>query len=115
FNDVNIQLDLEDNLECTSDSSRLNLILGNLLVNAIKYSDETKAEKDVRIHARSENGQLIIKVEDNGIGINRENLVHVREIFFRESTGRMGSGIGLFIVNEATSLLGGSMEIDSEK
>ncbi len=54
-------------------------------------------------------------VEDNGAGIEKENLDKVLDKFFQEDFNKSGSGLGLAISNEIVKLHGGKMKIISEK
>ena len=81
----------------------------------MKYADYSKPAPIIRISGRKEENKLILKVEDNGIGISEENLKRVFGLFFTEGSRAKGSGLGLYIVHEAVERLGGSIEIQSEK
>jgi signal transduction histidine kinase len=52
---------------------------------------------------------------DNGIGIAAENQERVFDMFYRATSERTGSGLGLYIVKEMVSKLGGSIKLDSQK
>lgn len=81
------------------DVDKLDQILTNLLNNAIKYSP---AGGDVIVHARAENDDIVIGVEDEGIGIPRDHLTKVFEKFHRvhneDNRKIYGTGLGLFLV-----------------
>ena len=81
------------------DVDKLDQILTNLLNNAIKYSP---AGGDVIVHAKSENGHILIGVEDQGIGIPPDHLNKIFEKFHRvhneDNRKIYGSGLGLFLV-----------------
>jgi signal transduction histidine kinase len=62
---------------------------------------------------RTEN-ELHFKVSDNGIGIPKDQQEQVFNMFYRLSTDRQGTGLGLFIVQEIISKLGGSTQLESE-
>lgn len=89
------------------DKDMLERILLNLLSNAIKFTGEG-GQVDVIFVDKNETVEIIVK--DNGIGIDIEKL---NSIFTRYTTGnsKIGSGIGLSIVNELTRLLGGSLTV----
>ncbi len=80
--------------------------------NAIKYSkDDVEIKLDV-----SYEENLIIKVEDNGIGIPQNAIMHLFEAFFRAENAEniKGNGLGLSIVKSAVDLLNGIIEVESE-
>lgn len=91
------------------DKTRLQIVLQNLLGNAIKYADTKKAERWVRITATASADHVMISVADNGIGISAELLPRIFEMFYRASDRSKGSGLGLFITKEAVAKLGGTV------
>lgn len=98
--------------EITLDKQLLRNICINLLNNAIKYSNE-----DGRIEFQTLlNHELTIHVRDYGIGIPKEDQVHLFERFFRAGnvTAIQGTGLGLNIVNRYLQLLNGKIEFESE-
>jgi PAS domain S-box-containing protein len=94
----------------------LRRIAENLLENAIKFTPE-----DGRIDLRVEwdDGTAVLEVEDTGVGISEEALPDIFDAFKQESEGLTreyeGSGLGLSNVRELTELLGGTIEVESEK
>ncbi len=101
-----------------SDPLRLSQIIMNLVVNAIKFTEEGR----VVIHARKvqvNDPMLEIMVEDTGIGIEDTNLEKINERFFQEInndySGRQGYGLGLSIVRHLVALFGGTFNAQSEK
>jgi signal transduction histidine kinase len=113
----------------TTDREKLRHILQNLVNNAIKYTDRggvtisarcldgTKTAPDGAQRAEGRR-QVEFKVADTGIGIPRESLSTIFEMF-RQMDGskarrRSGVGLGLHIVKKFTEMLGGKVEVDSE-
>lgn len=103
--------------------ARLELILVNLVSNAIKYSDPDKDERFVAIEPReSEDATFCaIAVRDNGIGIPQQSLSAVLTSFVRAHSSRdaelgvRGSGLGLSIVAECVEAIGGRIAIESDE
>ena len=95
------------------DSSLLRNVIFNLLSNAIKFSHE-----DGIILFNSETGKDFFRlcIKDNGIGISKEDQVHLFERFFRASnvTNIQGTGLGLHIVSKYVELLDGHIQFKSE-
>jgi signal transduction histidine kinase len=93
----------------------LELILNNLVGNAIKYNREGGT---VSVRARHEGEWVRIDVEDTGIGVAVENVDQVFTEFFREkrpeTKGLEGSGLGLSIVKRLTERAGGRLQLVSE-
>lgn len=109
---VNIKIDIPDNLMVSADSLHLGNVLSNLIDNAVKYSGESV---DITVHADS----CSITVEDNGIGIDRENLPYIFDKFYRVTFGDRyevgGYGLGLFYVKQIVELFGWSIDVTSKK
>jgi signal transduction histidine kinase len=99
----------------STDPWRLEVILSNLIGNAMKYGDPKKEGQLVRTSARMKNSKLMMVVEDNGIGIDHFHLDKIYDMFYRASEDSQGSGLGLYIVRETVNLLGGTIDIESEK
>jgi signal transduction histidine kinase len=103
------------------DPGRLELILFNLVSNAVKYSDPAKPERFVEIaaHGTAVDGVLAIAVRDNGLGIPEQAVPSLFARFFRAhadrdgSLGNDGSGLGLSIVQDCVEALGGTIHVDS--
>jgi signal transduction histidine kinase len=93
-------------------SSRLERVLQNLLVNAVRH---TPADGTVRVTARIEAGRLELAVEDTGEGIPPEHLPHVFEPFFRADPSRSGpgAGLGLALAKRIVEALGGTISAES--
>lgn len=112
---IKIHVDIADNIVLDTDIMRLSMILNNLVSNAIKYSDHTKATPLVRIHASCMNKNIEIKIEDNGEGIDAIHHEKIFSMFYRASTKSNGSGLGLYLVKEAVDKLNGSLHVKSER
>ncbi len=97
-----------------ADSYRLRVILNNLITNAIKYADLSKEEPYVKIGLTNENGNHLIKITDNGIGIKEEHQQKVFDMFYRASSKSKGSGLGLYIVKESADKMKGEVSVQSE-
>lgn len=111
---MEITREVEDPVPFYSDPYRISLIVGNLISNAIKYLDVSRAKCWLRIAARVSREQLYLRFEDNGIGIAAEYLPAIFDMFYRATREHQGSGLGLFIVREALGKLGGKINVASE-
>ncbi len=97
-----------------SDPKMINIILNNLISNAIRYSSPSSDHPyvEVNINATSENAR--IEVIDNGIGIAKEDQERVFDMFYRVSEDSNGTGLGLHLVKMAVEKLAGEITIESE-
>ena len=101
------------------DVAAVELILVNLISNAIKYSDPSKPERIVQVLGEAAPETWSIVVEDNGMGIASEHLPHVFERAYRahaerdEELGTDGFGLGLAIVSDCVKDLGGEITVES--
>lgn len=97
------------------DQRYLEMIINNLVGNAIKYSDEGM----IFIKVREENKAILLEVSDSGIGMSEEFMEKLFRPFEQESEGYgrryEGSGLGLTITKNLIDLLGGSIYIESTK
>ncbi|MFM7233523.1 MAG: sensor histidine kinase [Flavobacteriales bacterium] len=96
-----------------SDERRLKSIIHNIMSNSVKYSDPAKEASWLRVEIEANAQCCIITFADNGKGISPENLSRVFDMFYRGTTDRSGSGLGLYIVKEMTERIGGSVQLES--
>ena len=108
------QLD-ESNDRILSDRIWLKRVLNHLMDNAIKFTLDGSVELSYYL----QNGDLVFKIRDTGIGINKENLGRIFEEFQQEIDGHHrpfeGLGIGLTLVKEVIGKMGGKILVQSEK
>ncbi len=111
-----IRIDSEADLTVRTDRAALEIVIKNLIDNALKYSGESP---EVVLHARSEPPDHVrIEVSDKGIGIPPQHLKRVFHRFYRVQTEsvrrRRGTGLGLFVVWSLVRNLGGKVRALSE-
>ena len=94
------------------DKNRIRQVFINIIDNAIKYSDPGG---HVRIVAFEENGNVCVRVSDNGCGIKASDLPKIKQKFYKPNHTRRGSGIGLAVADEIVSAHGGTLEIESQE
>ncbi|TFB44554.1 PAS domain S-box protein [Pseudomonas sp. F01002] len=120
--EVEVMFDLDSNLpnDLIGDSLRLQQVLINLAGNALKFTLEGQIVVSVEQLMRTENSvSLRIAVSDTGIGISPEQLQRIFEGFTQAeaSTTRRfgGTGLGLVICKRLVSLMGGELQVESQR
>lgn len=108
------EVSMPEELCVVSDKKLLDHAIGNLVSNAVKYSEKGKLVK--LVITELDDNRISLEVIDQGIGIPKEDLDQVFESFFRSSnTGTIeGTGLGMSIVKKSVEALGGTIEIDSK-
>lgn len=91
---------------------KLRSVLYNLLSNAIKYTPADR-KPDIKIHSYEEDGYMVIRVTDNGIGMGEQDLATIFEKFKRVSSSVEGSGVGLYLVRSILENAGGKIMVKS--
>ncbi|MFJ8883256.1 ATP-binding protein [Streptomyces sp. NPDC102402] len=102
-----VDLDAERGIMVRLDPRRLDVILANLIGNALKHGGSP-----VRVSVRTDEDELVIEVRDHGPGIPEEVLPHVFDRFYKASASRPrseGSGLGLSIAVENAHIHGGDI------
>ena len=108
-------LSVPDNLpKVETDESRLHQVLTNIIGNAVKFTE--KGSVDIAVKHDSQN--VLIEVNDTGVGISKEVLPHIFDEF-RQADGTSsrqyeGTGLGLAIANKMTNILGGNIKVKSK-
>lgn len=94
------------------DRDRLVRVLANVITNALRYSPESSP---VLVRLSVARGQLVIQVEDHGVGIAADQLPHVFEPFHRagRTLGPGGMGLGLYIARLLVRAHGGRISVSS--
>ena len=94
---------------------QLLILINNLIDNAIKAS---RQEDEIRISAYLEESALAVEVEDHGIGIEKEQISHIKEAFYRVDKARSraagGAGLGLAICEKIVQIHHADMLFISE-
>jgi two-component system, OmpR family, phosphate regulon sensor histidine kinase PhoR len=99
-----------------ADEVHMSNLVNNLFDNALKYSKEN-TPPFVKLTTQSNGKKFIIRIEDNGIGMNRETLKRIFERFYRAHTGNLhnvkGFGLGLSYVKTMVEAHHGEIKADS--
>ncbi|MBI4844811.1 MAG: PAS domain-containing sensor histidine kinase [Nitrospirae bacterium] len=98
---------------CICDKKKINQVMTNLIGNALRYLDP-KRPGVIKVSGGKKNGQIVYCVADNGIGIAKEDMDKVFDIFYRVSSDKKGEGLGLSIVKKVVEMHGGKVWLESE-
>lgn len=117
--DFKLITDIENKLFVSGDVNRIKQVLGNLISNAIKFTEKGFIEINSSLILESnESCTLQIQVKDTGIGMNKETLTKLFMPFVQEdaSIARVygGTGLGLSISLRIVELMGGKLTVDSK-
>lgn len=110
FEFMDIQKDFQFNSDLYSQKSRVNMILENLISNAIKYQDTEKESPYMIISTRNTNDNFVLEVKDNGLGIPKDQQDKLFTMFKRfHPRVAFGSGLGLYLMKKSADVLNGTI------
>ena len=116
FRENRIQLEIEENLYAKGEQEKYLMLLQNLLHNSVKYSPYGG---DIKLTARKIESNIILQVEDYGIGIEEDEKELIFKKFYRsdraEKLGIKGFGLGLSLVKSLVEEASGAIEILNNK
>lgn len=108
--------DTPENLTIKTDPRLLNIIVSNIVSNAVKY---TPHSGQLTISFTQAGDKVLFEIADSGIGIPSSEIPQLFKKFFRASNATShqaeGTGLGLYIVEQATRQLGGTIEVHSQE
>ncbi|MBL4932015.1 ATP-binding protein [Clostridium paridis] len=111
----NYYIKTEQNYILTGDKDKLKQVFINIISNAIKF---TKEDGHIAIDMYSDNKNIVVEIQDNGVGIKNEDLPFIFERLYRGDKSRHeteGSGLGLTIVKNILDLHMATIEAQSEE
>ncbi|EGT3614659.1 HAMP domain-containing protein [Clostridium perfringens] len=112
---VEVFLDTNSNCVLMGDKDKFKQMLLNLVSNSVKYTEKGGS---VRVESYTQDMNLVLIIEDNGIGISAEDLPRIFERFYRVDKARSresgGTGLGLAIVKHIVRLFDGEISVSSE-
>ncbi len=103
----------DDEIYLEADYNRLKQVFINIFKNAIEAEDSKREHKYVKLKLEIKDQEIQIIIEDNGIGMDKETLEKVSEMFF--TTKAKGSGLGISLSKEIIELHGGTIMYNSVK
>ena len=115
FDSQNIKFIIEPQQEeifINGDYNRLNQVILNIIKNSIEAKDENK-NSYIKIYTKQNNKKIKIYIEDNGVGISKENMKRISEPFF--TTKQNGTGLGVLLSKEIINAHNGKIEYKSKE
>ncbi len=99
-----------------SDKSRIEILLKNLIGNAVKYQRKDIENPFVLVEFnQNKNEEIQFSISDNGEGIPEKHLANIFDMFYRASSSGQGTGLGLYICKEIATKLNATIEIQSQQ
>jgi PAS domain S-box-containing protein len=111
---IDFKISIDETQKVTTDLFRLQLVLNNLVSNAIKYYNPHEPHPYIEITVSANTKSFELIVSDNGIGISEEFKDRIFNMFQRATTRAHGSGIGLYLVKKALLKMKGKIEVQSD-
>ncbi|MBQ8028736.1 MAG: HAMP domain-containing histidine kinase [Clostridia bacterium] len=108
--EIILEYDEKESFIVDGDSDRICQVFVNILDNAVKYSS---AGGKIKVSVAKNKKYVKITFQDNGVGIKSNDLVHIKEKFFKANNEVRGTGIGLAVVDEIVKAHGGTLNIES--
>lgn len=105
---------VEQEVPFFTSQSRIEVVLNNLLSNAMKYADLRKDGPSIEVRVKANATSAELRIIDNGEGIPTDAKPKIFDMFYRASANGTGSGLGLYIVKEAIQKIGGTIVVYSE-
>ena len=111
---MRFDLDCPEDFTVLADPDRIKIVLNNLVSNAIKYRKLDEDESYIALKATQDGQKATIIVADNGLGIEEHFIGKIFDMFVRVTEQSHGSGLGLYIVRDMMTKMGGTIEVESE-
>jgi signal transduction histidine kinase len=117
FSRMQFELEIEEGLHINSDEKMLYSVIQNFVENGIKYADLDKAQPQLKVSARYNEQEKSVDLvfEDNGLGIEKEHLPKIFDMFYKIDPQSDGTGLGLHIVKLSIEKLGGTLHVRSAR
>lgn len=121
FNDIKFltasQIELEYQTDgadtIITDKFRMSTLLKNMIGNAVKYKRDIP-ESFIKFHMSQKGKTMTMRIIDNGIGITKNSMPKVFDMFYRGSSASVGTGLGLYICKEIIERLNGKIKVKSK-
>jgi two-component system phosphate regulon sensor histidine kinase PhoR len=118
--DIKLALRTEPGAVVWGNATGLEQVMSNLIKNALSYTP-AQSRGAVSVSLRPQEGMVLFAVEDSGVGMSQEEILHIFEPFYRADSSRNrkgaqeGSGLGLTIVGEMVRAHRGKIRVESRR
>lgn len=111
--EIELECNIEEDLEINSEESYLEIIINNLMSNALKFTNQ-KGKISISLIKIDE--EYIIRFKDDGCGMDKETGMHIFDKFYQGDTShsKEGNGLGLALVKKVIDIMGGKINVESE-
>lgn len=114
-NNVKVDIRCDDNIVFMSYPNLVNIVLSNILENALYYSlIKNSQDARIEIEATTHEDNIQVVITDNGIGIDNKIKSRLFDMFFKGNENSKGNGLGLYIVIKSIQALKGEVEVESQ-
>ncbi|MDZ4758521.1 MAG: PAS domain S-box protein [Bacteroidota bacterium] len=113
FDKINTTISIQKEVDYIGDRYLIGILFNNFISNAIKYTDFGKPHNYININIHIDSENALIRIADNGIGIEKEYVDRIFKMFFRATELSQGTGLGLYMVREIISKMNGQINVDS--
>lgn len=113
FNLISKKIAVHQSDPFMGDLKRLEVILNNLISNALRYYNPYQEQPYIQIDIEVSKTEASIHIQDNGLGIAPEHMGRIFDMFYRASSHQEGSGLGLFLVKETIEKMHGTILVHS--
>lgn len=111
-NGIELKIDIsEDPCMLLGDALQINRAIQNVIINAVQAFGEKKGT--ITVTCTAKNFYVDLKVEDNGAGMNPEQIGKIFDPYFTTKQGKSGTGLGLYITKKVVEDHNGSIKVDS--
>ena len=113
LHEISSEINIGNLPDCYGDENMLNQLFSNIITNAIKYRDPDRKLK-IDIDGVRRHRKVLFRIKDNGIGIAKDHLEKIWQVFFRVGTKQVqGDGIGLSVVKRIVDKHNGRIWVES--
>ena len=108
-----LEREVDQRAKFIGDAFRIRIILSHLISNAAKFKKPNQEKANIKLRFEISDAKVKIVVSDEGMGILSEHMEQIFKMFFKRKQDLAGSGLGLYVVKEALSKMGGQIDVKS--